>query len=110
MAILPPLSSPSAIARDLRIFLIGGTRYKLVFATLAVAVTSLLVTMLIIESWWGVEPEGRQIVYAQDFPASRTDADIIAQQKIDQAAVDKARAERRAQFQRLDDAMTRHGL
>jgi len=110
MAILPPLSRPSVIARDLRIFLFGDRRYKLVFATLAVAVTSLLVTMLIIESWWGVEPQGKQIVYAQDFPANRTDAEIIAQQKIDQKIVDKARAERRAAFQRLDDAMTRHGL
>ena len=110
MAILPPLSRPSVVLKDMRIFLSGTPRYKLVFATLAVAVTSLIVTGMIIESWWGVEPEGIQIVYAQDFPANRTDAEIVAQQKIDQAIVDKQRAERRAQFKKLDDAMTRHGL
>ncbi len=110
MAILPPLARPSVLIRDMRIFLTGYRRYRLVFAALAVGVTSLLVTMMIIESWWGVEPEGQQIVYAEDFQATRTDAQIIAQQKIDQAARDKAKAERRRQFQKLDDDMTRLGL
>ncbi len=110
MAILPPLSRPSVLIRDMRIFLTGDRRHKLLFATLAVGVTSLLVTMLIIESWWGVKPEGTQIIYAADFPANRTDAEIIAQQKIDQAELDKARAERRRQFQKLDDNLTRLGF
>jgi hypothetical protein len=110
MAILPPLSRPSVLLKDMRIFLSGTPRYKLVFATLAVAVTSLIVTGMIIESWWGIEPEGTQIVYAEDFAANRTDAEIIAQQKIDQAVRDKFKAERRAQFKKLDDALTRHGF
>jgi hypothetical protein len=110
MAILPPLSRPSVVLRDLRVFLAGTPRYKLVFATLAVAVTSLIVTGMIIESWWGIEPEGVQIVYAEDFLANRTDDQIIAQQKIDQKVRDKAAAEKRAAFKRLDDALTSHGL
>ncbi len=110
MAILPPISRPSVLIRDMRIFMQGDRRHKLVFAVLAVGVTSLLVTMMIIESWWGVQPEGQQIVYASDFAANRTDAEIIAQQKIDQAVVDKAKAERRAQFQKLDDRMTKMGF
>lgn len=110
MAILPPIARPRVLIRDLRIFLMGDRRYKLVFATLAVAVTSLLVTMLIIESWWGVKPEGQQIVYAEDFLANRSDAQIVAQQKIDQAARDKAAAERRRAFQKLDRQMTRLGF
>jgi hypothetical protein len=110
MAILPPIARPSELVRDMRIFLSGDRRHKLVFATLAVGVTSLLVTMLIIESWWGVEPEGTQIFYAESFSANRTDAEIIAQQKIDQKVKDKAAAEKRASFKRLDDAMTKYGL
>lgn len=88
----------------------GDRRYKLLFATLSVAITSLIVTGLIIESWWGIEPEGVQIVYAADFPSNRTDAQIIAQQKIDQAILEKAKAERRRQFQKLDDNMTKLGF
>ncbi|WP_404711287.1 hypothetical protein [Sphingomonas sp. MMS24-J13] len=110
MAILPPLARPSVVMRDLRIFMQGDRRHKLVFATLAVGVTSLLMTLMIIESWWGVKPEGQQIVYASDFAANRTDAQIIAQNKADQAELEKAKAERRRQFQKLDDSMTKMGF
>jgi hypothetical protein len=110
MAILPRPARPSVLIRDMRVFMQGDRRYKLLFATLSVAITSLIVTGLIIESWWGIEPEGQQIVYAADFPASRTDAEIIAQQKIDQAILEKAKAERRRQFQKLDDNMTKLGF
>jgi hypothetical protein len=110
MAILPPPARPSVLIRDMRVFMQGDRRYKLLFAALSVAITSLIVTGLIIESWWGIEPEGVQIVYAADFPSSRTDAQIIAQQKIDQAILEKAKAERRRQFQKLDDNMTKLGF
>jgi len=110
MAILPPLARPSVVLRDMRVFVQGDRRYKLLFAALSVAITSLIVTGLIVESWWGILPEGQQIIYAADFPASRTDAEIIAQQKIDQAILEKAKAERRRQFQKLDDDMTRLGF
>lgn len=110
MAILPPLSRPGVVMRDMRIFVQGDRRHKLVFAALAVGVTSLLMTLMIIESWWGVQPEGQQIVYASDFQANRTDAQIIAQNKADQAELDKAKAERRRQFQKLDDSLTKMGF
>ena len=110
MAILPPIARPKDLIRDMRVFVAGDRRHKLVFATLAVGVTSLIVTALIVESWYGIQPEGQQITYAENFDANRTDAEIIAQQKIDQAARDKAKAEKQAAFKRLDDKLTKYGF
>jgi hypothetical protein len=45
-----------------------------------------------------------------EFPADRTDAQIIAQNKADQKIRDAALAERRRQFQKVDDAMTKMGF
>ena len=45
---------------------------------------------------------GEQIVYVENWPATRTDAEIIAQQKIDQEKREKAQAERQRQFKELE--------
>lgn len=110
MAVFPRPARPSVLWKDLRYFLRGDRRYKLLFGAITVAIVSTWITIFIIESWWGVLPEGQQIVYAEDFKASRTDAEIIAQQKIDQAVRDKAMAEKRAAFQRLDKKLDRYGF
>ena len=101
MAILPRPSSPRVLLRDLRMFMDGDRRHKLLFAALSVGITSLWVTGFIVESWWGVLPEGQQIVYAASWSNTRTDAEIIAQQKIDQKAREQAQAAKRAQFQKV---------
>jgi len=95
---------------DLRTFLEGDRHHKLTFATLAIAMTSLIVTGFIVESRSGVLPEGEQLTYAEDFSDTRTDAEIIAQQKIDQKARDAAAAKKRAEFQKVDNALSRLGI
>jgi len=47
-----------------------------------------------------IQPEP-QIIYVQSWPENRTDEQIKAEQKIDQAARDKAAAEKRRQYQEL---------
>jgi hypothetical protein len=110
MAILPRPASPRVLLRELRAVFTGSRRQKLVIGALAIGITSAWVTLFIIESWWGVMPEGPQITYVEDYRADRTDAQIIAQQKIDQAARDKAKAERRRQWQAIDQGLSRYGL
>ena len=111
MAVLPRPASPRALIADLRAALgQGDRRYKLVAAAVSVGMTSLIVTGFIVESWYGVLPEGAQITYAADFKESRTDAEIVAQQKIDQRARDAAVVERRRAFQKLDRELTGAGL
>ena len=47
---------------------------------------------------------------SSDLPADRTDEQIKAEQKIDQAARDKAKKERQEQFKRLDERLERLGI
>lgn len=51
-----------------------------------------------------------QLIYVESWPAGRTDAEIKAQQKIDQAARDKALKERQEMFQRHSEQLERIGI
>jgi len=111
MAILPRPASPSAFIADLRAFITGGDhRYKFFGAAFAIGITAFWIFGFVVESRWGVLPEGEQLTYAMEFPANRTDEQIIAQNKADQKVKDAALAERRRQFQKVDDAMTKMGF
>ena len=110
MAVLPRPASPRALLADLRTLAHGDRRYKLVAGAVAIGMTSLIVTGFILESRSGILPEGQQITYAAEFSSTRTDAEIIAQQKIDQRALDQAKAEKRRAFQKVDRALTKLGF
>ena len=49
----------------------------------------------------GQMTRGEEIIYVQSWPSTRTDAEIVAQQKIDQARKEKALAERQRQFKEV---------
>ncbi len=111
MAVFPRPARPRALIADLKRMWRGSTsRYKLVFGTLAVAITSLIVTGFIVESRWGVLPEGPRIVYAADWPASRTDAQIRQDQWQDAAKRRQAREQRQREWKKIDDALTKRGF
>ena len=105
MGYYPKPSSPRAFLADMRAFVSDQGRFRLVGAAIAVGMTSLIITGFIVESRWGVEPEGPQIVFASDWQATRTDAEIVAQQKIDQKIAHAAKEEKRRQFQKVADAL-----
>lgn len=109
MAVFPRPAKPKALLADIRSAFGGNRRHKLIFGAAAVGMTSLIVTGFIVESRSGILP-GASVIYASDWAENRTDAEIQKQQKIDQKELDAARAERRAQFKKVDDAMTRWGL
>ena len=46
-----------------------------------------------------------QIIYADLYSSNRTDAEIIADQKKDQAAKEAAQKERQRQFQKLENQL-----
>jgi len=111
MAVFPRPARPSAVVADVkRIWRSSTNRYKLVFGALAIGMTSIVITGFILESRWGVLPEGPQVVYATDWPATRTDAEIKAQQRADAAEKRKYMEERRREWKKIDDALTRHGI
>lgn len=94
----PRPSSPIAALRDLKGFLAQQQRHKIVFAIIAIAMPCLIVFGFYVDS--DIKPEA-QIIYVQNWPADRTDEQIKAQQKIDQAKRDKEMAERQRQYQEL---------
>ncbi|WP_242097359.1 MULTISPECIES: hypothetical protein [unclassified Sphingomonas] len=109
--------SPIRAYKDLRGFLLQREPYELGFLALAVVVTGVFVYAFLRDGN-DVKPVYRpQIQYVQQWTLDRTDAQIRAQQVIDQAAKDKrlkAEAEKRAalqaQFKRLDDRLKAYGI
>jgi hypothetical protein len=108
--------SPRRAWRDLRGFLASRRRHELLFALPALILTILVIIGFYLDS--RVEkPYERNIIYAESWPIDRSDAEIHAQQIIDQAKKEKAKAaaekraeERREQFKKVDDWLTNHGI
>lgn len=108
--------SPVRAVNDLRRFLALRQPYELWFGILAIVVTALILAGFVHDSS-ELRVRKRNIIYVQQWPLTRTDREIVAQQKIDQVQRDKDEAELRArqekvrlQFKRLDDKMTSYGL
>lgn len=103
MAFFPRPSSPAAVWRDLRSFFATRQRHQLVFGALALAIPALIIAGFYHDSKFGPPPQ--QMYFVESWPADRSDAEIVARQKIDAAAKRKAMAERRAAYQRLAKSM-----
>ena len=101
MSWFPRPSSPSAAFADLRAFMRQRSREQVIGAALAVLVTSIIVIEFFVDSKINTAPP-KQIIYVESWPANRTDAEIVADQKKDQAARDAALKERQRQFKKLE--------
>jgi len=77
------------------------SREQFIGAALAILVTMIIIIEFLVDSKINTAPPPR-IVYAESWKADRTDAEIIAQQKIDQAKRDAAAKEKQRQFQKLE--------
>lgn len=95
----PRPSTPLAAWRDLRAFLATRERSQYLFAVLAIAMPMIIVTGFVIDS--NIRPSP-QIIYVESWPADRSEAQILADQKKDQAKRDAIRRERQRQFQELE--------
>jgi hypothetical protein len=108
--------SPLRAVRDLRMFLAQRKPYELWFMMLAIVITGLVLIAFVKDS--SIAPEYKpDIIYVQQWSLDRTDAQIRAQQVIDQAEKDKATAafkvrqeKRQAEFKRLDDKLKSYGF
>ena len=80
------------------------SREKLIGGALAILVTLIIVIEFLVDSQMGTAPPP-QIVYAQSWSANRTDAEIVADQKKDQAERRAAQAEKQRQFQNLENQL-----
>lgn len=101
---------------DLRRYFHRRGPVELGFLGAALIGTAVIIGAFIIDTPPRAEKE-KQIVYAQQWPLTRTDAEIVAQQKKDKPAEDARRkriedAQKRhqAELKRLDEKLTSWGL
>ena len=80
------------------------SREQVIAASLALLVTGIIIIEFIIDAKINTAPPP-QIIYADLYSSNRTDAEIVADQKKDQAAKEAAQKERQRQFQKLENQL-----
>lgn len=108
--------SPLRGIRDLRVYLSRRKPYELWFLLLALVVTGGIWGMFLKDSQFE-KPYRPNIIYFDNWLLTRSDAEIIAKQKIDQVERDKAQAEidrkrkaRQEEYKKIDDGLNKWGL
>jgi hypothetical protein len=101
MSWFPRPSSPRAAYRDFMAFLRQREREHVIGAALAVLVTLIIVIEFVVDTRVGLSPPP-QIYEVELYPSNRTDAQIIADQKKDQAAREAAKKAQMLEFQKLE--------
>jgi hypothetical protein len=104
MSWFPRPSTPSAALRDLAAFMRQRSREQVIGGALAILVTAIIVIEFLVDAKIGTAPPP-QVVEVELYPSNRTDAQIIADQKKDQAEKDAALKERQRQFQKLENQL-----
>lgn len=102
MSILPRPSSPKVALGDLLTFLRTRKRHQLGFAVLSAIIPFFFIALFYIDQV-PMEYRPPQIVYVEKIDPNRTDAEIIAQQKVDA----KIRAAQEAERQKILEANRR---
>ena len=104
MSWFPKPVSPRAAYADLRAFLSHRSREQVIGFSLALLATAIIVIEFLVDSKINTAPPA-QIIYVDSWSMNRTDAEIIADQKKDQAERDAALKERQRQFQNLENQL-----
>lgn len=100
MSFFPRPSSPSGAIRDLLAFMRQRSREQLIGASLALLVTAVIVIEFVVDSNSVSQPDP-QVVEVDLYSANRTDADIIADQKKDQAEREAQKKADQQQYNQL---------
>jgi len=98
---LPRPASPRALLADIRAFARQRSRHQLIAASMAVLMPLVILVGFYFDAQTNIMPR-EQIVYAESWSANRTDAEIIAQQKIDKERKERALAERQRQYKEVE--------
>ncbi len=104
MPVFPPIHGPRAAFGDLRAFLRQRSREQVIGATMAILVTIIILILFFVDSKINTEPPAT-IIYVEDYPTNRTDAEIIADQKRNQAELERRKAESRRKFQEIQNQL-----
>ena len=109
--------NPFRALLDLRRFLASRGKHEIIFLFAAFFICGLIVAGFVAGSHVEKPYKPPEIIYVQSWRADRTDAEIVAQQKIDMAQkkIDdekeaKFEAEKRASFKRASDQLKKWGI
>jgi hypothetical protein len=100
MSFFPHPSSPRAALRDLAAFMRQRSREQVIGACLALLVTAIIVIEFLVDSKMNIAPEP-QVVEVELYSPNRTDAEIAADQKKDQAAAEAQKKADQEQYKKL---------
>jgi hypothetical protein len=106
---LPRPASPRVLWKDLQAFWRDRPRHQYVAAFFAVLIPIGIVSAFFLDTRTNIVPR-ETLQFIDSWPASRTDAEIVAKQKADAIALQARRRERQRQFQRLDANLNRMGI
>ena len=101
MSWFPRAVSPLAAWRDLRAVMSHSSREQRIAGALAVLITAIIVIEFVVDSKVGTAPPPT-VVTVQLWSSNRTDAEIVADQKKDQAKKEAARKQKQREFQKLE--------
>jgi hypothetical protein len=106
---LPRPASPRALWADIRAFAAQRSAIQWWAAAFAVTMPVAIIVLFVTDTRTNIQPPA-QIVYVESWRVDRTDAEIIADQKRDQAKREKRAREQQEQFKKLDERLERIGL
>lgn len=101
MSWLPSPSTPRAALRDLAAFMRQRSREQVIGAALAFLATGFIVFEFVIDAKIGTKLPPT-VTYVEIYPANRTDAQILADQKKEMAEKQAFEREKQRQFQKLE--------
>ena len=102
MSWFPRPVGPRAAFRDLSAFIRQRSYEQRIGAALAILVTIIIVIVFLVDPQINTAPPA-QIIYVDQWPMNRTDAEIVAQQKKDQAELEAARKQQQEDYKRLEN-------
>jgi len=100
MSWFPKPVGPRAAIADLRAFMRHGSREQFIGAALAILVTMIIIIEFLVDSKINTAPPP-EVVEVQLYAPNRTDAQIAADQKKDQAAKEAQKKTDQKQYQQL---------
>jgi len=104
MSFFPKPSSPRGAWRDLVSFVRQREREHVIGGALAFLVTLIIVIIFLVDPKVNTAPP-QQVTWVELYPSNRTDAEIIADQKKDQAKRDAFKKEKQRQFKELENKL-----
>jgi len=103
MAIFPRPVSPRSAAGDLWAYLIERRPHKWPLLGVSMALTGLIIWAFIVDANTNTMPRQNKITYFQSWDSTRSDAQIILQQKIDLAERELALRKKQTEMQKVAD-------